>query len=412
VRKLLTPSVLVPSAIIATVVAMVVSANIREDRRSRRSSPVPALGTLAAGPTSREGLNRRVAQMEARLAARPDDVDAAIALADAWIRQSRVTGSAGLSAKAEQMLNQALRDGPGNYNALRVQGALYLSQHRFKEAVAAAERLKSLRPADPANYGILGDAHLELGDYPAAFDAFDTMMRMRPSAASYARVAYARELQGNLTGALESMKLAADASTGGDVEGMAWYHSQVGELYLRLDRPNDAMQAFATASQAFPGHPFAVSGYSRTLDAIGRHDEARALLEDLVSKSPTPDLHARLGDMYEVAGRKTDADRQYALAEAAWRTDAPEPKLFARFLADRGVKVDEAVTIAEAAVAVRQDIFTEDALAWAYFKAGRIDEARQAIKRALRTGTKDRDILRHARAIEAGPTRVAIGLGQ
>jgi len=60
---------------------------------------------------------------------------------------------------------------------------------------------------------------------------------------------------------------------------------------------------------------------------------------------------------------------------------------------------NEAVVIAEAAVKVRHDIFTEDALAWAYFKAGRIDQARRTIRLALRTGARDREILRHAKVI-------------
>ncbi len=62
-------------------------------------------------------------------------------------------------------------------------------------------------------------------------------------------------------------------------------------------------------------------------------------------------------------------------------------------------KLDEAVAIAEEAAAARHDIFTEDALAWAYFKAGRVDDAKRTIRLALRTGTRDRDILRHAEAI-------------
>ena len=70
------------------------------------------------------------------------------------------------------------------------------------------------------------------------------------------------------------------------------------------------------------------------LEAVGKADEARALLEDLVKKTPTPDVHARLGDLLAAAGRTTEAERQYALAEAAWRSDMPEPKNLARFLAD------------------------------------------------------------------------------
>jgi tetratricopeptide (TPR) repeat protein len=398
--RLLTPSTSIPFVIIASVIAMVVSANIREGRRSRRPfTTPPALGAFGAPSTTREGLARRIDQMESRLAAQPGDVGAAVLLADALIRQTRVTGNAGLTLRADKVLQTALREDPGNYEALRMQGSLYLSQHRFAEAADVAEKCRAMRPDDSVNYGLLGDAQLELGNYDQAFDAFDRMMQVRPGAASYARVAYARELQGNLRGALQSMQLAADASEGGDVEAIAWYHAQVGELYLKLDKPVDAMREFSTASAAFPGHPFAVVGYAKALAAVAKPAEARALLEDLVKKSPTPDVHARLGDLLHAEGRDKDAERHYALAEAAWRSDAPEPKNLARFLADRGEKVEEAVVIAEAAVKVRHDIFTEDALAWAYFKAGRVEEARRAIRLALRTGTRDRDILRHAEAI-------------
>jgi tetratricopeptide (TPR) repeat protein len=337
--------------------------------------------------------------MESRVAARPDDVAAAVILADALIRQTRVAGNAGLTQQAERVLKAALREDPKNYDVLRMQGSLYLSQHRFAEAAAVAEKCRAIRPDDPVNYGVLGDAHLELGDYDEAFDAFDRMMQLRPGAASYARVAYARELQGNLNGALESMRLAADASDGGDVEAIAWYHAQVAELYLKLNKPVDAMRECAIASSAFPGHPFAVVGYAKALETMGKLSEARALLEDLVGKSPTPDVHARLGDLLQAEGRAQDAEREYALAEAAWRIDAPEPKNLARFLADRGKKVAEAVVIAQEAANIRHDIFTEDALAWAYFKAGRVEDAKRAIRLALRTGTRDRDILRHAEAI-------------
>ena len=39
----------------------------------------------------------------------------------------------------------------------------------------------------------------------------------------------------------------------------------------------------------------------------GKRDEARALLEDLVRKSPTPDVHARLGDLLAAEGRAKEA---------------------------------------------------------------------------------------------------------
>lgn len=402
-RKWLNPNDLVPCAIIIAVMVMVAVANSRDEGRTRQSPfSAPPLGAPGAPATSREGLERRIADMERRLAKQPDDVGAAVLLADALLRQTRVTGNAGLAFRAEELLKNVLKEAPAHYDANQMLGAVYLSQHRFREAIEVGERSRATRPHDPINNGMIGDAHLELGEYDEAFDAFDRMVQLRPSAAAYARVAYARELQGNLTGALEAMTLAADATAGSDLEALAWHHSQIGELYLQLGRIHEAKQEFAIASQAFPGHPFAIVGYARTIEAEGDLNGALTLLRDLVERVPTADLHARIGDLLRRQGRHDEAEQSYALAEAAWRSDVPEPAKLARFLAERGQNVAEAVRLAEDAAAHRRDIFTEDARAWTYFKAGRLADARKAIARALRTGTRDPDILAHARAIREG----------
>jgi len=65
------------------------------------------------------------------------------------------------------------------------------------------------------------------------------------------------------------------------------------------------------------------------------------------------------------------------------------------------------VAIAEAAAADRRDIFTEDALAWSYFKAGRLVDAKTAIAEALRTGSRDATIRSHAAAINGASTALA-----
>ena len=409
-RKHLTPSTIVSIVIIAAVAAMVAIANWRDVQRSRLVSSRPAdwrqIGTRGAN-TGRESLSARIVDLRGRVAARPEDVGAAVMLADALVRQTRITGNSGLAIEAEAALKRALANDPANYDANRERGTLLLSQHRFREAVAIGEKNRDARPDDPLNYGVIGDGRLELGDYEQAFDAFDKMMSLRPGAASYARVAYARELQGNISGAIESMKLAADATPPDDPESLAWHHAQVGDLYLRLGKLHEAAAEYITASQAFPGHPFAMLGYARLLALRGEPASALALLQELATTAPTPDLAARTGDLLAQLGRRDEAERQYALAEAGWRVDAPEPKNLARFLAEHDRKIPEAVAIAEKAAAERHDIFTEDALAWAYFKAGRFAAARQAIAQALRTGSKDPEIHVHARAIEAATGQAA-----
>ena len=106
----------------------------------------------------------------------------------------------------------------------------------------------------------------------------------------------------------------------------------------------------------------------------------------------------------------------YAEAESlereGWRLEEPQPGALARMLAERRRKIGEAVSLAEEAARTRHDIFTMDTLAWAYFQSGRLPEARAASRQALRTGTVDRRIRCHAKAIEQavnGPAVAAQG---
>jgi tetratricopeptide (TPR) repeat protein len=384
--------------VIAISVAVIVLSN-RDASRGRKSpQPDP---TVPAMSTSREGLQRTIQDMERRLHEHPDDAAAAVSLADTLLRQARVSGNAGLALRAEEALTRVLRDDPLTYEARRMLGAVYLSQHRFREAIREARRASAQRPTDDWNYGVIGDGHLELGEYEEAVSAFQQMMDLRPTAGAYARAAYALELRGRLEAALEAMRLATDATPPDDRESMAWHHAQLGDLYRQMERPQEAALEYAWADRSFPSHPFAERGMAELLAAGGDLAGAVAKFDALMARSPSPDLAARLGDLYAALGRGADASRAYALAEAGWRFDAPHPAQLARFLADHDRKLDEAVALAERTAAERHDIFTEDALAWCYFKSGRVREAAAAIARAQRTGTRDRTILSHAAAITA-----------
>jgi tetratricopeptide (TPR) repeat protein len=386
---------------VIAVSAAVIAWSNRDATRGRDDGS-PLGQTAATGAdTSRDGLQQTIHEMERRLRARPADPAAAVSLADALLRQARVSGTAGPALRAETALKQILHDDPQTYEARRMLGAVYLSQHRFREAIREAERASAERPTDDWNYGVMGDGHLELGEYEQAFAAFQKMMDLRPTAGAYARVAYALELRGRLDAALEAMKLSTDATPPGDRESMAWHHAQLGDLYRQLGRPEQAAVEYAWADHSFPNHPFAERGMAELLEARGDLDGAVTKFEALMKQSPSPDLAAKLGDLYTAAGRHADASRAFALAEAGWRFDAPHPAQLARFLADHDRKLDEAVALAERTSAERHDIFTEDALAWCYFKGGRLTDAAAAIARAQRTGTRDRTIISHAAAIQA-----------
>jgi tetratricopeptide (TPR) repeat protein len=388
--------------ILAGLLALVVRANRDESRRAHdtRRDVMPGLSVSSgAATTSRAALRRTIEGMQRRLRDQPSDSSAAVTLADALMREVRVSGNAGLARDAEQALARALKDEPLDYDARRMLATVYLSEHRFRDAIREAERARDERPRDDWNYEVMGDGHLELGDYQEAFAAFQRMLDLRPTAGAYARAAYALELTGRLDAALDAMRLSTDATSPNDPESLAWHHAQIGDLYREMGRLQDAALEYAWADYSFPGHPFARIGMARVKEAEGDLPGALAIYEDVMSRSPTPDVAAKLGDLYTALDRTSDALRAYALAETGWRVDAPQPAFLARFLAEHDLQVDEAVRLAEGVAADRHDIFTEDALAWCYFKAGRLREARAAIDRAQRTGTRDRSILFHAAAI-------------
>jgi tetratricopeptide (TPR) repeat protein len=386
--------------LLGIVVAVIVRANVQKLAWPRTGADVAPVDPGRA-TTSRDGLQRTIDATQDRLRRNPTDAQAAVSLADALLRQARVSGNAGLAAVAEQALLRVLKDDPLEYDARRMLAAVYLSEHRFREAIREAARAREQRPADDWNYGVLGDGHLELGEYDQAFAAFQHMMDLRPTAGAYARAAYAFELRGQLERALEAMRLSTDATAPNDPESLAWHHAQMGDLHRQLGHLDAAEFEYRWAERTFPDHPFASAGIARLQAARGDRQGAAAAYERAMSRSPSPDAAERLGDLYMALGRSREASQQYALAEAGWRFDAPQPAALARFLADHDRSIGEAVQLAERTAADRQDIFTEDALAWCYFKAGRLADAEAAMKQARRTGTKDRSILAHAAAIAA-----------
>jgi tetratricopeptide (TPR) repeat protein len=362
-----------------------------------RMRMAPAIGMPGAPPTSTQGLRERISMMESRLHESPSDAGAAVLLADALLRQARATAEGRHANRAAEVLESVLANDPGQYDALRMLGAIQLSRHRFAEALTTGRRARDARPDDAWNYGVIGDALIELGDYDAAFDAFDRMASLRPNADAYARISYGRELRGDLTGALEAMQMAADATSAHDVEARAWYASQTGELMLKLRRLADAEREFRRAAFFFPDYPHAMVGLAKTTVVRGDSERALAILREQLDRTPTLDIAARIGDLYGARGDAAAAEHYYDLAEtlAGPPSVQTEPAL-AAFLADRRRKPSLALQVAQAVAAMRHDIFTEDALAWALFENGRLDEARAMSARALRTGTRDERILAHA----------------
>src|SRR6185436_19174759 len=135
--------------------------------------------------------------------------------------QARVTADPSYYPKAQGVLRRSLgleRD--DNFAAMVGMAALAAARHDFAGALRWGEQAKSINPYNGNVYGVIGDAQVELGRYRDAFATFQTMVDTRPGVASYARVSYARELMGDVPGAVQAMEAARDIA--GTPADAAW----------------------------------------------------------------------------------------------------------------------------------------------------------------------------------------------
>jgi tetratricopeptide (TPR) repeat protein len=354
---------------------------------SRSSSAL--LGPTAGG----EALDRTVASLQARLRQNADDWRSYADLGLAYLQKGRLTADPTWFTKAEGALSRSLSlNARENAHAVLGMGVLSLARHEFAEALEWGRQAKAFDPYDSQARGVIGDALLELGRYDQAVRAFQEMVDLRPDLSSYARVSYARELHGDVSGAIGAMREALAAS-GGVAEDTAWVASQLGDLYLGHGRVGQAEREYRRGAFLAPEYVLPQVGLAKVAALRGNIDEATQKLAGVIDRYPTPEFVILLGDMYGVAGRKREADQQYELVRAMqqlYRDNGVNTDLeLALFNADHGVGLQGAVERARAEYRRRHSIHAADILAWTLYGTGRYREAAVYAKEALRLGTRD-----------------------
>ena len=361
------------------------------------SSSLPAVAPRAlqdgasAGPGG--GVTAQaVAELEAAVRAAPSDPKTLTQLGFAYQQRWRETADASFLPRSETALRRALRLDPGHGNAVLGLGSLALIRHEFRAALSYGLRAQRLLVDSGRPQGVIGDALVELGRYDEAFHAFELMVKRLPGLASYARVAYARELTGDPEGAIAAMRLAL-AAAAGQPESTAWAHVELAKLELGLGRVAAASRGARRALRAFPGYPAARITLARAEAARGRFDRAVGEARRAAEAVPTVESVSLLADLLDRAGRTAEARQQretVVIIEKLLGANGVQVDLeSAVHRANQRIRPAETVLLARRAREARPSIYGDDALAWALARAGRCAEALPLAERALRLGTKD-----------------------
>ena len=333
----------------------------------------------------------------------PRKADLWIGLGRAWIRKARESSDPGYYVHADACARIALELEPANRLAQDLHAMVLLNDHKFEEARQAALAITDARHDDPVAYGTLSDALLELGRFDDAASATQTMMDLKPNLPSYSRASHLRWLQGDTAAAKEIARQAIDA--GGDTrdtEPLAWVLVQAAMIFWHEGDSEGAEAGFDRALAAFSEFPPALVGKGRVALARGDAKHAGELFKRAYEASPLTETAWLLGDALTAAGDADGAQEAYGrVLKEGKKTDG---RTLALFLATKNSDPALALHLAQAELRVRGDVYTEDALAWALYRNGRFQEAKTAISRATRLGTRDARLVYHEGAI-----RLAMG---
>lgn len=357
----------------------------------------------ASPPSAGDPLAEAIAAAQTRLEDLPGDYVTWAELGAAYVEQARVTADPSYYAQAEGALAESLRLRPdGNDVALTGMGALANARHDFAGAAVHAQAALAINAYSSVTYGVLTDALTQLGDYPGATAAVNRMQELRPGIASFTRLSYDFELHGDLVNAQFTLEQALDLAQSRAEESFC-------RLYLSQLEFNsgdlDAAETYAADGlQELPDDPGLRQAQARVDAARGNEDEAVAGYQAVVNARPLPENLLEFGNYLTSVGRDDEAADQYALVEtvrslfaANGVTDDLGTALYAADIGDAAT----AVPAAEAEWALRRNVDSADAMAWALHAAGRDAEALPFAEQATGIGGVNASFVYHRGVIEA-----------
>ena len=330
----------------------------------------------------------------------PDNVQAKVDLAMAYLQEARITGDhAYYDVAALRLVNSALKKDPNNFEALCIKGTIYASQHHFTEALALAQQAVAINPHNAFVYGILIDANVELGNYAEAVKMADKMSSVRPDIRSYSRISYLREIHGDYPGAIQAMDMAVKAGYPG-LEQTEWTRVGMGHLYEITGDTATARGYYQTAAQLRSNYPYALAGLGRLAKlqknypkAIEYFEEAKVQLPDYSFSEELIDLYALNNEPQKQAAALKEAIAMLTTGEHDGENDEEIGHYADRELAYIYIKSNELDKALEHALMEYNrrpnNIDVNEVMAWAHYKKGEADKALPYIEKALSTGSKN-----------------------
>ena len=292
----------------------------------------------------------------------------------------------------------------GNIGALLELASVDLTLHKFHQSLALTKAVEGINP-DDRMFAREASLDMEIGDYANARERLDDVpLKDRDDSWRVVQSRYL-ELTGHLADARDLLaKASADQNAQFDApaEQRAWYFFREGEMAfeagddasaIALEKQSlDVFPSFAEANRLLAKFECAQHAWQACLDAATA----------AANVVPYPETLGYEVDALRALGRTNEAaitDDLIVTEEKIGNAQRISDRLLAIYYSDHRLHADDAYAIAKRELAVRDDIFTEDTLAWAAAMDGKWAEARTREAKALRFDTENSLLQYHAGAI-------------
>lgn len=295
-----------------------------------------------------------------------------------------------LAREAIQHLERAGRDATAGIDVLFSLGRLYLRTGSAKEAVETFNRVVTQNPGSAQGRLFLAQAYAEADDLKGAIATLDLIVEDEPRVAStlaqyQEQVGLFKEAVDNYTRALA----LEPTNRGLKVRRIA-----------ALVAGRDFARAATLAAEAQGQHaddPRFPRLRARALVEAGDVARALAVLEPAARAFPRDTAtQFALADLYNDAGRDTDAERTLRQVLEVEPGNAQVLNYLGYLLAERGRQLDEAVRLVQRALDLDPgNPYYQDSLGWAHFRRGDLEAAEKFLAPAAQQLPRNAEVQNH-----------------
>jgi tetratricopeptide (TPR) repeat protein len=376
----------------------------------RRTNVARAASFPTAAPVTKDYLlrDKTIAFWERAVNERhPGDMLSPQNLAEQYLQRYRERGDIDDVLRAQHMALAAWRAQPRyNIPAMVAVASVDLTLHRFKDALAMTKAIERFDTNDEQMEIREASLDMELGRYAAARHVLDHLPPPHPfdMARDTAEARY-EELTGRLAAArslFERPTALANSLFDSPAQTRAWFFFRAGEMAFEAGDNEAAIADESAATRIFPGYADALRAQARFECALKRWGDCLTHATASANVVPYPETLGYEADAQRALGDGAGAARTDDLIRTVERIGNAQhisDRLLAIYYSEHRIHTSDAYAIAKRELLVRDDIFTEDTLAWAAAMDGRWNVARAASAKAVRFDTENSLLQYHAGAI-------------